>query len=215
MTKTTLHTRTGAAAIAAAFALSSTSVLAQDAAPVADVPIVSEPAPATIEAAPAAEPAPSEPVIATPVADAAAAATPKAAAKPKVAAKAAPVTATAVPAPIAEATPAPKLTAAEPMIADPAFVAPVEPTAEPMTDDGSAQVAFGGALALLALGGAALGLSRRRKSRRMLEEQAYEPVAAPAPAMTTTPEHTRPAFDWGQSNPAPVMAASHGKESFT
>ena len=216
MTKTTLYIRTGAAAIAAAFALTSTSVLAQDAAPVADVPIASEPTPEPTEPTPVADPAP--------VAETSAAVTAKAAAKPKAVAKPAarPATATAAPAapavqaPVAETGVAPELTAAEPMIVDPVAVAQVEPTAEPISDGTSAQLAFGGALALLALAGAALGLSRRRKARRMVDEYDYEPVAAaPAPLATTTPEHVRPAFDWGQSNPPPVMAASHGKESFT
>ena len=206
--KTNRYTRTGAAAIAAAFALSSTSVLAQDAAPV------------PIETAPAADPAPtaSEPAI-----DTSAAATPKAAAKPKVAkAAAVPARATtvariapaapAVQTPAAEAKVAPAVAAAEP-IPETAFIEPVEPRAEPLTDNGSAQIAFGGALALLALGGAAAGLSRRRKYRHVPDEHAYAPVAAPAPAVSATPERSPSVFAWGQSNTVPAMAAGRGSES--
>lgn len=220
MMKTNRYTRPGAAAIAAAFALSSTSVLAQDAPPAADVPVASDPVPAIIgTTAPAVDPAPtpSEPAIDTSAAvatkapaKATAVKTAAAPAKATTSARAAPASA-AVRTQARDTGVAPELAAAKP-IAAPAVAPPVEPTATPLADNGSAQIAFGGALALLALGGAAVGLSRRRKYREVPDERDV-PVTVPAPAVSSAPEHARSAFAWGQAGPSPAMAASSGNES--
>jgi len=216
MTSRTSYARPGAAAIVAAFALSSTSLSAQEAVPVADVPVASDPAPSTVETtAPVAEPTPtpSEPVL-----EASPAPAPTAAAKPK-AVKSATAKATAKPAAVVAAPTPTSATAptavAEPVVnipeamADPVVTAPVEPTAAPLADDSLAEIAFGGALALLVLGGGAVALSRRRKSRELADERDFVPITARAPDVTPAPVTERSAFTWGQSAPAqaPAMVA--------
>ena len=207
----------GAAAIVAAFALSSTSLTAQETVPVADVPVASDPATSMETTAPVAEPTP---VPSDPELEATPAPASTAAAKPKAAKSATTAKVTARPAAaVAAPTSAPAATptaVAEPVVdipeamADPVVTPPVEPTAAPIADDSAAEIAFGGALALLVLGGGAVALARRRKSPNVADEHDFAPINARAPDVTATPVSERPAFDWGQSvpaaAPAPAMA---------
>lgn len=182
--------------------------------PVADVPVASDPAPSTMETtAPVAEPTP---VPNDPVLEATPAPAPRAAAKPKAARSATTANVTAKPAAvIAAPTPAPAATptaVSEPVVdipeamADPVVTPSVEPTAAPIADETAAEIAFGGALALLVLGGGAVALARRRKSRNVAEEYDFAPINARSPDVTATPVSERSAFDWGQSAPAAAPA---------
>ena len=171
----------------------------------ADEPVAGDPAPSTMETtAPVADPAP---VATEPVIEAAPATAPTSAAKPKTVktanAKATARPAAGVAAPTAVAAPAVAIPEA---MADPVVTPVVEPTAAPLADDSAAEIAFGGALALLVLGGGAVAMSRRRKSREVDDEREFVPINARSPDVTAAPVAERSAFDWGQTAPAPAMA---------
>ena len=233
-----LYARASATAIAAAFALSSTSVLAQDAQQAQPAPIDSAPAVAPTPA-PAAEPtiAPSD---TSSVVPSATDSTPAPAVKAKsttikrtstmkrpvhVATAAKPATSVtksvsrtvatrgAAPAATQVATAAP---AAPPQVSQSAVNPIVDVNRAPVSTaqakpgkkkDDTPIIAAGGALAFLALGGAAVGLSRRkREDEDMLDEQplsdervrtaepAADPIFEQEPAMIA-PEAS--AFSWG------------------
>ena len=236
MRKTTRYAQTSALpAIAAALALSSTPAWSQEVQPSAEPapvtvdapPPVVDTAPATTDTAPTADPAP---VIETPTAAPAAAAKPKAKAKASVtkSTKTVPskpatttrVASTAAPAapaaaPVAAAPAAPPTTT-QPIVdtsrAETAQAAPA-PEVKPMAVDENALMFGGGALALLALGGGAYAMTRRRRRDEdvFVEETAMnEPVAAePEPIVETAPFYeAQPAivapsaFAWGNAQPA-------------
>jgi len=220
-------------AIAAALALSSTPAWSQEVQPSAEPapvtvdapPPVVDTAPATTDTAPTADPAP---VIETPTAAPAAAAKPKAKAKASESTKTVPskpatttrVASTAAPAapaaaPVAAAPAAPPTTT-QPIVdtsrAETAQAAPA-PEVKPMAVDENALMFGGGALALLALGGGAYAMTRRRRRDEdvFVEETAMnEPVAAePEPIVETAPFYeAQPAivapsaFAWGNAQPA-------------
>ena len=220
-------------AIAAALALSSTPAWSQEVQPSAEPapvtvdapPPVVDTAPATTDTAPTADPAP---VIETPTAAPAAAAKPKAKAsvtkstktvpsKPATTTRVASTAAPAAPAaaPVAAAPSAPPTTT-QPIVdtsrAETAQAAPA-PEVKPMAVDENALMFGGGALALLALGGGAYAMTRRRRRDEdvFVEETAMnEPVAAePEPIVETAPFYeAQPAivapsaFAWGNAQPA-------------
>ena len=220
-------------AIAAALALSSTPAWSQEVQPSAEPapvtvdapPPVVDTAPATTDTAPTADPAP---VIETPTAAPAAAAKPKAKAsvtkstktvpsKPATTTRVASTAAPAAPAaaPVAAAPAAPPTTT-QPIVdtsrAETAQAAPA-PEVKPMAVDENALMFGGGALALLALGGGAYAMTRRRRRDEdvFVEETAMnEPVAAePEPIVETAPFYeAQPAivapsaFAWGNAQPA-------------
>jgi len=220
-------------AIAAALALSSTPAWSQEVQPSAEPapvtvdapPPVVDTAPATTDTAPTADPAP---VIETPTAAPAAAAKPKAKAsvtkstktvpsKPATTTRVASTAAPAAPAaaPVAAAPAAPPTTT-QPIVdttrAEAAQAAPA-PEVKPMAVDENALMFGGGALALLALGGGAYAMTRRRRRDEdvFVEETAMnEPVAAePEPIVETAPFYeAQPAivapsaFAWGNAQPA-------------
>ena len=221
-------------AIAAALALSSTPAWSQEAQPTA------EPAPVTVDTpAPVVDTTPTTTVTDTNVADPApavetttATAVPAAKAKAKAKAKSTaakpakaaskPATTThvasaapaAAAAPVAAAPVAPAATP-QPIVdsapVDTAQAAPA-PEAKPLPVDENALMLGGGALALLALGGGAYAMTRRRRDEdEFVEETAMdEPVAAtPEPAVETAPVYEEQpaivvpsAFAWGNSQPA-------------
>jgi len=241
MTTQKLYARTRALpAIAAALALSSTPVLAQE--------TVQPVQPVTIEpAAPTPDlpaPAPSEPAATTDTSTAPAAdATPPTTAKRSVqrtatrttrvaAARPAPVatrttartvtqtklpasTVAAQPAAVAVPPPAPEPTTVAPA---PAQTAPVKPV---NTSDETLPIAAGGALALLALGGTAVALTRRRRRREeeWVDEQpasydTADTMVAPQPEPVIHEEQPAilapSAFAWGS---VPQAEAARANES--
>jgi hypothetical protein len=88
---------------------------------------------------------------------------------------------------------------------------PAVPSAAPSSS--SDEIAFGGILALLAVGAGALGLSRRRKVESVRTDDDLDIVPEPtpvrreidlAPQYAEPPRSDRSAFNWGQSVPAPA-----------
>lgn len=216
--------RSGAAAIAAALALSSTQAFAQDVAadpavtaeetPLTSGTTVEQPAPAD-ELAPLAEPEPASDATASEASEPApapAARTTRTSAKasaPKPArSEASPSSQPPVEeAPVAEPAPV----AAEAMTAPVTAVAPTEPAEAQAAPLGPVdeEIGYGlGAAALLALGVGAFAVSRRR--RRRIEEGDDEPLhhfeeeaAAPVPAKPEPARYDPPIF-------APAMAGHAG-----
>ena len=206
MRKTTRYARTSALpAIAAALALSSTPVFAQEVPAQPTTPVTTDTATPPSAADPA--PAPALDTTAPPVTDAKDVVTPTtttgkpkhvAAAKPVAArtvtkttttrtthaavpAAAAPV-AVAPAAPAAPAVPAPAASqsAVAPVVdlnATPAKPAPVAAKSSNGMDETTALELGGGALALIALGAGAWALSRRRRDEDVIYEDTYEPEA--------------------------------------
>jgi len=253
MTKATRYARTSALpAIAAVLALSSTMAMAQEVQPApAEPPVTTAPTTDT-QSAPAPEIAPDPaPVIdstdtATPATTASTAPSkPKAkrAAPKQVAAVAVPVRNSAPKTTAAPAAKAAKAAPAAPAAAPPVPTAAVEQAAKPApapvarsagTSNETALEIGGGALALLALGGAAFAVSRRR--RRVEEEEWYEdeamepayeePVAVAAPMATApAPRHDpvveeQPAFvsppdsafAWGRQTQSDETAEDDGSD---
>lgn len=193
MTPTTLYARAGAAAIAAVLALPSSLASAQDASPATDPAPAISPAPA-----PAADSVPTTSEVDT--SDVAPSRAPTAvkgattraktrttAARP-VTRKPAPVAAATAAGPLAAPAPTP-IPEAQPVIQS-AAVPPAQPAARPANNDLALE--FGaGALALLALGGAALAVTRRRRltEDEMWDDEAVEPVAdsEPEPMVVSEP----------------------------
>lgn len=235
MTQTLTTLRTASTAIAAVLALSSTHVLAQDAAPVIVLPddsaVPAAPAP-VVAAEPAsvatpvvqAVPTPAAPVAAPEAAPATAAAPARAAAAPAprpvavrtaVAPAAAPVEPAFVPAP----APAP-LTAAAPVEAAPAPVAVDEPVAVADNDPSLTGPLLGGA-AVLGLGLLGFAAMRRRKSGpttdrvAVIEKPRVVPAADPAMAAVAAVPHrtitpAQPIRSDYAFDRAPAMRASGG-----
>ena len=227
MTKPITNVRFGGPAIAAVLALTATPALAQEVTPQAtpQITIPDEPAPAATTTTTTTTT--SDPLAAQPAAEVdttAAADTPAApvASKPATANKARPRAVAAAPAATRTAAPA-----ADPVEAAPASAAPVDPAftaappplpaqpeaaapvaAEAVAADDALPIALGAGLGLLALGGAAFALRRRR--RHEVDEQivATEPTIARRPAAPTPAEAPiatgRSAFNWG----APARAAT-------
>ena len=230
--KTTRYARTSALpAIAAVLALSSTSALAQEAQPVtvappssvaADPPPVVETAPLTTETtepvAETSEPAVA-PVAAKPVKRATRTAAVKTAAPASRAVSrpspaAAPVAAPAT-APVAD----PVAAVATAPAARPAPVAPVKAEAQPAKTDNTVPIAAGGALAFLALGGAAVAMTRRRRHEEdeevWIDEEPVETMGEPdsvapsAPVVEEQPLIVGPsAFSWGNERAATTKPAA-------
>ena len=217
MHKHTLLNRTATLAIAATVAFSSTPLLAQDA-PAAEAPA---------ETVTTAEPVAAEPVSTDPhaghvaeTAPVARAPAPKPRAKAK--AKASP--------PVARAAPAQAETVAavpEPSpLAAPTIVSPLsQPVAEPTAatiepamaapNDDLERAAFAGIVALLALGGAATALSRRRRAHRVADGPAMHDVAhtspsQPMPANREPVPQASSAFAWGRNVPAASPGVNAG-----
>ncbi len=178
MRKTTHYARSCALpAIAAALALSSTPLLAQDAQPVTEpIPQVTPPPP-TMDATPAPEATPADDTATTASEPATATTTTtvkrttrstaaKAVAKPAPALKAS-VQAPARPAPTASGASTTPAAATEPVVApavDSTAPAPATAQVAPAPQNESdVPVITGGALALLALGGGAFAIARRRR----------------------------------------------------
>jgi len=237
-----LYARTSALpAIAAALALSSTPVLAQDA-----QPAPTEPAPATTApAAPATDPLAPTPDATAPATDTStttktATPTVKRTARTHVtAAKAAPAAAHAATRPAPTHSAAPAAAAA----ATPAPSAPPQPTAAPAVDltakpapvaaapakqaDNTLPYAAGGALALMALGGTAAAVANRRRRRREQEQadqesmsfEPFEAAAAQEPKPAPAIHREQPAiaatsaFAWG--NRAQAKEEPHAKETMS
>jgi hypothetical protein len=231
----TLYAQTGATAIAAILALSSTQLSAQEA------PTTTEPAPATVTTpAPVPE---TTPIIADPLAPdpvtTPATPTPKAKATAK---RAAPVKKTAAgPRPTVTRAPAknsaaPPIDRAAPIVPVATALAPsntrpevtttpISPLAQTNADNLDIMMEIGGgALALLLLGGGTTLVLRRRRRREEEEELAwadetYEPEpAAPEPRHDPIFEQ-RPAvyapsgsaFGWGNAKP-PAQTADDGSD---
>ena len=233
MTNHTLHSRCARAALAAALAISTTPLLAQEAGtdPLAPTPPVETPAEEPAAAIPSAEPVASAPA---PVEERAVEPSTTAApvarsARPRAVAR----TASPAPAPAArvasaQAAPLPSESAAQPALAMPAPLTPApaplpsEPaaadTATMIEPDEGALWAAAGALALFGLGGAALVGRRRRHAR--LAEPAVASWGEPPRAKTVRPggfvttaaaapaaeRPGRPAFAWGNQAPQPAPA---------
>lgn len=219
-------------AIAAALALSSTPVFAQDAPSTSTPPVASEPAPTVAtDPAPAVDSAPvaADPVIpeATTTKTVTKRTTTSAKTAPKVATRTvtqkvtrtahAAVPAAAV-APVATAAPAPAPTTAPAkpapvvdMSAKPAAPAPA-PTAKAEPANGSNETAMelgGGALALIAIGAGAYALSRRRRREDdEVVEDVYEPetTAVAEPEGEMAPRHD-PVFHQEPPMIAPEVSA--------
>ena len=226
MNNMTLLNRSGLAAIAAATALLSTPVLAQDAGPVAadPAPIVAD---APVPDAPAATPE----VVSDPLAPATTTTTttrttrttrptrasaapaarsvraPAPAARPTAAA---PVIAAAPAAPVEEVAPPfdPAMVAPLP---EPAATTPVPATSDSLIDNDLLPIAGAAGLGILALAGAGLAMRRRRREEDdedvAVEETFREPVisraeplpVAAAPIAAATPIASTPAFAWGNA----------------
>lgn len=236
MNNRTLLNRSGLAAIAAAAALLSTPVLAQETAPVAadpapivaDTPLPAEPAPP-----PAAETvsdplAPAEATTTTTTrttrttrpARATAAPAARAPAPTARAETAAPVAPTA---PTPDATPAfdPAMVAPLP---EPAAAAPTPAASDSMIDNDLLPIAGAAGLGIIALAGAGLAMRRRRREddvviEEMSYERAHEPTLARAEPMPVAhaPVAAAPlaasvanksAFAWGNSPREPVSSKS-------
>ncbi|MBA3669564.1 MAG: hypothetical protein H0W71_05805 [Sphingomonas sp.] len=212
MMKTPFYARTGAAALAAALAFSPTFAVAQDAAPVADVPVAIDTAPAIPETTPPV--VNSERVAIAPVADPAPVAkstkVAKARAAPPVARSTAAVQAAPAPVIAAPAAPAP-IAEPVPVLAQDVAPPPAELPAAAVTSpisNGAAEMAFAGALGLLVLSGAALGLSRRRRNRAVVEADEFIPITATVPRQPATAMgHDDSAFAWGRAAPAAAALA--------
>jgi hypothetical protein len=230
MTTTKLYAPTRALpAIAAALALSSTPVFAQEAQPTTTAPATTAqptpdtppPATDTTTTAPATDT--STPTTTTTTKQTVKRTVRASAAKPapvaartvtrtvarRAAVPAAPATAAATPAPTptAAAPPAPQ-TAVAPVVPLNAKPAPAKAQPSKSIDNNTLEIAGGGLLALLALGGTAAALIGRRRSRRekeLADEQvmAYEPfetAAAPEHAPVVhdeEPAAAASAFAWG------------------
>jgi len=229
MNNMTLLNRSGLAAIAAATALLSTPVLAQDAAPVASdpAPIVAD---TPLPAEPTTTPAPAE-AVSDPLAPAATTTTTT---TTRTTRTTSPTRATAAPTarsvrsagPVARSVAAPTATPAAPGAApaapvetapfDPAMVAPLpEPavaapaaTADSTTIEDVLPIAGAAGLAILALAGAGFAMRRRRRDEDVEVEETFhepvinraEPVAiATAPITVAAPLAAPPAFNWGNA----------------
>ena len=247
MTRATPYTRASALpAIAAALALLSTPAFAQQAQPVPDQPATDVPAPAT-PAIPDVQAAP-VPAESTTTATAAPHSAATAAAKPK-APRTAPrraaalakstaavkvrtthvAPATPVTAPPAEASATPPPAPAAPIVTETTAAKPAAsaPQARAISSNDTALELGGGAIAILALGGAAFALARRRRHAK--EEQWYgdeatgeeyaEPVAATEaepvekPLAVEQPAIIAPsAFAWGNVRPGEPEEAGDGSD---
>ena len=235
MTKTQLYARTGAAAIAAVLALSSTQTLAQDAGSTATQPATTTPAPTPVD--PVATPDPLAPASAAetsttsttttrttarhaarpaPVKPAPVAArrtvTRKVTTHTAAAAPAAPVAAAPPAAPAATAKPAPIVDLnAKPAAAPPPAAAAAKPASG---IDRNELMLGGGALALIAIAAAAIAMRRRRRhdEDEWAQHEYVEPVAEPQAAMTpepqmaATPRHD-PVFEQQPAIVAPPASA--------
>jgi len=225
-----LMTRLGGTAIAAVLALTATPALAQEAAP-QDVPQISvpdEPAPTTtsttttttVEALAAADPLAAEPVAAAPVVSETRATTSRSttsrAARPTASAPARP---TALAAPVAVATDAASVAEPVPAPLDEVPVAPLAaaPSVEPVpappaqlsAEEDVLPIALGAGLGMLALGGAAFALTRRRRRDAVLGDSIIAeprirrdaPMAPviPTPGVASSPA---PPFTRGTAPPA-------------
>ncbi len=232
-----IMSRLGGTALAAVLALSATPAFAQEATPQITVPQeqAAPAAAAPVTVAPVTTPAPvvtPDPLAAEPAAESATTpgtteAAPAATTAKKATAKPAPAKATArtTSAPRASAAPAPPLAApvdatlpAEvPVIDPPIPVAPLAaapapaPEAAPVetASNDALPIALGAGLGLLALGGAAFALRRRR--RDVVEDEVImtEPTIARTPAPVVRPEPVmadRSAFSWG--TPAAAAGAA-------
>ena len=212
--------RTATLAIAATVAFLPTPLLAQDA-PVADAPdAVTTAEPGAPE--PAANGAATDPHAGHSAEPAQAPTASAPVAKPRAKARANTPIAKAAPAraEIATAAPEPSPLDAQPIV--PPLSAPIaEPTAatvEPATampNDDLERAAFAGILALLALGGAATAVSRRRRAHAAPERPADYDVASPNPlqpvAADRAPVRQAPsAFAWGRTPAAAAPMASSG-----
>jgi hypothetical protein len=198
MTRTQLYARTGAAAIAAVLALSSTQIAAQAAQPVTTEPVTTTPAPPPAATEPVATPDPLAPATEPTATSTTKTTTTRTTARRTVRtapAKPAPVatrtvtrnvtTHTATTAPVAAAIPpaAPPAPAAKPapvvnLSAQRAAPPPQPAAAEPAFQLNQNELLLGGgALALVALAAAAIAVRRRRRLRIEEEEAAqYEHV---------------------------------------
>jgi hypothetical protein len=234
MMKTTRYALTSALpAIAAVLALSSTNALAQEAQPVTVAP----PSPVAADPVPVVETAPvtttEAPVETTePAAETSAPATTSAKRVTRTTAvKAAPARTVA-------STPAPARTAAAPVpVADPVQAMATKPAAQPVVamsaeqskpattadaqpakKDDTVPIAAGGALAFLALGGAAVAMTRRRRHEEedaWVDEEPVELMAEPeaiAPREPIAEEQplimTPSAFGWAGDREATAAPAS-------
>ena len=107
--------------------------------------------------------------------------------------------------------------------AQPAPPAPATADAKPAQGDNTVPIAAGGALAFLALGGAAVAMTRRRRHEEEEEEvwmdeqpvEMAEPVSEPEPVVTRTPvAEEQPlilapsAFSWGNERAASATPAA-------
>jgi hypothetical protein len=231
-------TRTSATAIAAVLALSSTVAVAQETVtpPATSPPPIVTPEATVPDAAPASPTLAPDPVAtevavpATPTKRSAkptrtAAARPKAAPPPPPAAhRSAPVAAAAAPAAIAPTTtpakPAPGIDTTAATAPKPAPA----PEAQPAVDTEQALMLGGGALALLALGGAGIAAMRRRRRREdeLVDETQYveEPVEPVAPQHDPIFAEQQPAlvapaasaFAWGSPQPTTAGAEDDGSD---
>ena len=239
MNNMTLLNRSGLAAIAAATVLLSTPALAQDAAPV-----TADPAPIVADTPLPAEPTPAPEAVSDPLAPAATTTTTTTTrttrtVRPTRATAAPPARSVRVPAAVASpvtvapaATAAPVAEVAAPF--DPAMVAPLpEPVvATPVAAADSTSIedvlpiAGAAGLGILALGGAAFAMRRRRRDEDVeVDETFHEPaisraepmpiVAAPVATAPITvaaplaaPNAGKPAFNWGNAprETAPSMS---------
>lgn len=225
MRKTTHYTRTSAfPAIAAALALTSTTALAQQAQPVPTDPVP----PAAAEPAPTVEAPPVTDETSTPPSDSPAPAT-----EPSTTTKATtvkrsvrtatvkPATSTRTPAlrPHAEAAtaaPEPRASAVRPVESHPATdpvvdvnakpaPAPTPAAIKPDSSDNGIPIAAGGALALLALGGAAVAMNRRRRAHA--EEWVDEEAVYEEPRQMAVAEEPQPEPKFAEAQPAIVAPA--------
>ena len=252
MTRTTRYARTGALpAIAAALALSSTPLLAQQAPPTQTVPKTPTSPPPPTDATPptTSDTAPATRDTSTTVSTTQSAAPTATATHRRTTTRTTHVTARAAPAPartvttktVTTRTPAPPATPpAAPTASNgqPAAAPVVDLTAKPAKQSAGARPSnradetlpiAGGALALLALGGAAYAISRRRRRRdeeawhgdwadepEMAEEEAMVSAPAAAAARDEAIVHDEqpaivapPAFSWGHQ---PEATAARGRD---
>ena len=198
-------------------------------------PVAADPAPAADPLAPTTEPSAAETPVTTEASEPAAAAKPvkratrSTAAKPATTARSVPTRSVAAsPAPAPAPVAAPAQTAASesavPPVVDmnaeqPKPAAPVAAEAPDKNDD-MLPIAAGGALGLLALGGAAFAMTRRRRRQEeeevWVEEEPVEQIAEPAPVVAQhdaiaaeQPLIVAPsAFGWGNERAATVAPAS-------
>lgn len=210
-----LLNRSGLAAIAAATALLSTPVVAQEA-----TPVTSDPAPIVADEPIPAEPTTMPEAVVDPLAPATTTTTTaptRATVAPAVRAPALPAR-TATPVAAAPVDAAPAAPQAAPLAADPAMVAPLpEPVAATpaapadtsQLDNNALPIAGAAGIGLLALAGAGMAIRRRRRTddEVLVEADWHEPVmsdAAPAP-VHSAPSVAAPAiasasaFNWDKS----------------